>query len=127
MEGQLTQILKQLTEMRTVNNIVIGRLEQLEAGQKDIKSEMDVTVLAKGNQDKVVVETKVTTSTGEVGSSRKMGKERKITLEFGEDVLLKDLRLFINYYELVKEQNVVRNAEHWNSAKFRARELRLQF
>ena len=114
-EDKLDLILRQLMQMKESNKERDTRLQQLENGAGNGPQ---INTNAGGGPG-LSGGTPMSTISGG-------GKECKITLTFGEDTSPKALKLFVDHYELVREQNLARNVVTWSDAAFRSRELRLQ-
>ena len=112
-------ILESLKEIRADTSSLGNRLTALETGdqerKRDIAARTDETEGSggeNGGNGPVIVQAH--------------GKEKALTLTFGEDESATALRLFIEHYRLAKNQNVRKKIEGWDLADFRANELRFQ-
>ena len=112
---------------------IMKQLQVLMAGQDAVNNLGDrLTALeerASGSGIEVKQEHKeqtpgTVTSNINVSSS---SREKALTLTFGDsDCSPSNLRLFIEHYGIAREQNLAKEVQCWNDAKFRARELRFQ-
>ena len=130
MEETLKAIQKQLQDLAATNADVVARLSNLEdekvAEDKD-KDAMDKKPLA-GGLEELQTETEGLKRGQHLLTPRHYnpGREKSLSLTFGEDCSARALRLFIDHYELAASQNRDRGIDGWEDDVFRARELRLQ-
>ena len=115
-DDKLDLIIQQLAAMKESNQDVATRLKLVEDGMGKTTDTRTHGIVGPGGSGGAPVSSNVLPG----------GKECKINLTFGDDTSPKALKLFIDHYELVKEQNLARNVTQWANAAFRARELRLQ-
>ena len=54
------------------------------------------------------------------------GKEKTLSITFGEDESATALRVFLGHYTLARDQNIRKKVEGWEDKSFRANELRFQ-
>ena len=111
-------IMESLKEIKADTAVLGDRLSALEDGSSDKKN----VIPGRAGSDE---------SGGENGGMgpyvvQAHGKEKALTLTFGEDESATALRLFIEHYRLAKNQNMRKKIEGWDIPDFRANELRFQ-
>ena len=116
MEETLKLIQEQLAVIALSNKDVVSRLSALEsADQVNDENENKRPDLGNGRGD-----------TDPSIRIQNAGKEKSLTLTFGDDCSATSLRLFLDHYDLAKAQNEQRGIEGWDDPVFRSRELRFQ-
>ena len=109
----LQDIKKDNEDFKLLNQALSDRLDLLETGQgAGSKNDSGGVQNNGGDPPRVVIN----------GSAR----EKVLAITFGDDESPTALRLFIEHYNLAKEQNISKNIEGWADPAFRANELRLQ-
>ena len=111
----LKKIMEQLAALSTLNQAVVTRVEALEA--IEAKPALEVKTQQGGSDQGGVI------SRVQVQSH----KEKSLTLTFGDnDCSPNSLRLFIDHFNIAREQNIRKNVDGWDDREFRANELRFQ-
>jgi hypothetical protein len=116
MMESLQKIQEDNQEVKSSNAQIIQRLDKLETENTEEKATVHVkpeNQQAGGSgMTQVVVQ----------GAA----KEKSLSLTFGDDESPMALKLFVEHYNLAKNQNMRKNVEGWQEKGFRANELRFQ-
>ena len=108
-----TEIMKKLEEIQNANNSMSERVAALEVKSEDQPKQEVASENPDHSNPKIIV-----------GTSN---KEKTLQLTFGDkECSPTALRLFLDHYNLAKEQNIRKNIDGWKDAEFRANELRYQ-
>ena len=116
-EEQLHQIIRRLGEMKGFQDEMRSRLKRLESESTEQQ------LLKEGPKS-----SRRTTENESSEHIQSTGNEKSICLTFGDEGISSPeaLQLFLDHYEITKEQNMARKIDGWESARFRANEIRLQ-
>ena len=121
----LTQILQKLQEMQQGQDDIKATQEAL--GERVKLMEEKPKVEVDGNAKPAAFTPGVASSATSTHLLVQNAKEKSLQLTFGEgECSPTALRLFLDHYNLAKNQNVKRGVAGWDDAEFRANELRYQ-
>ena len=118
MEDQLEKILAKLERMEVSQQEVGNRLVILE--ERGPGSELQ-------EEKPEVKPADIVMNTDSTNYAHNHGREKRVIMTFGdEDTSPTSLILFLDHYEIARQQNLAKHVPGWGCANFRANELRYQ-